>query len=177
MIWFLVAITLGCTSPSDTSTNESENEADTTSEVSGVVNTLGTSERVCVDVDSIVSAGIPSALAGPDKQPVFDIRSGEIVAGNFDYVVDSWDDFNDGIAKIYWVPLDREVARTEALVVEVEPLDSDEPLGRFRFGGDGSWSVGAGGPFWPSGTAFPAPGRFRITATAIGHWGCFEVTV
>ena len=83
-------------------------------------------------------------------------------------------------AKIGWVPLDRLVAKTSALDVRVEHL-ADPPVGapvRLRLGGDGNHSwTGAGEHFWPSTVPFPAAGRWRLTATAPGHWGCFELTV
>ena len=143
---------------------------------SGFEDALGTSERACVDVDQIVANEEPK-MVGPedDRQPVFDIRSGEILAGNFAFVVGRWStEWPDGGAKIYWVPFDHRVATTGPLEVTVEPLDSNDPAVVQTFEQIAS---NAGGVFWPSGTKFPQPGRYRLTATAPGHWGCFELTV
>ena len=143
---------------------------------SGFEDALGTSERACVDVDQIVANEEPK-MVGPedDRQPVFDIRSGEILAGNFAFVVGQWStEWPDGAAKIYWVPFNHRVATTGPLEVTVEPLDSNDPAVVQTFEQIAS---NAGGVFWPSGTKFPQPGRYRLTATAPGHWGCFELTV
>jgi hypothetical protein len=143
---------------------------------SGFEDALGTSERACVDVDQIVANEEPE-MVGPEdnRQPVFDIRSGEILAGNFALVVGQWStEWPDGAAKIYWVPFDHRVATTGPLEVSVEPLDSNHPAVVQTFEQIAS---NAAGVFWPSGTKFPQPGRYRLTATAPGHWGCFELTV
>lgn len=140
----------------------------------GFEDALGTAERVCVDVDEIVATEEPEMVGPENNQPVFDIRSGEFLAGNFASVVGSWSDWANGEVKLYWVPFDWQVAFTEPLEVTVEPLE-----------GSGSAVIqtfdvragNAGGVFWPSGTRFPAPGRYRLTAEAPGHWGCFELTV
>lgn len=144
---------------------------------SGFDDALGTSERVCVDVDLIVATEEPTMVVGPEdnRQPVFDIRSGEILAGNFAFIVNEWSTkWPDGAAKIYWVPFDHRVATTGPLEVTVEPLDSNDPAVVQTF--DQIASSGAG-VFWASGSRFPQPGRYRLIATALGHWGCFELTV
>jgi hypothetical protein len=135
---------------------------------------FGTSERVCVDVDLIVATEDPVMLGPKQDVPVYDVRSGEIVAGNFLSVVGKWAEWEGGNMKIYWVPYDHVAARTGSLTVVVEPLDTDGPAESFTFDQTAS---NASGMFWPSGTRFPQPGRYRLTATAPGHWGCFEVTV
>ena len=143
---------------------------------SGFEDALGTSERACVDVDQIVANEEPE-MVGPEdnRQPVFDIRSGGILAGNFAFVVGQWStEWPDGAAKIYWVPFDHRVATTGPLEVTVEPLDSNDPAVGQTFEQIAS---NAAGVFWPSGTKFPQPGRYRLTATAPGHWGCFELAV
>ena len=143
---------------------------------SGFEDALGTSERACVDVDQIVANEEPE-MRGPEdgRLPVFDIRSGEILAGNFAFVVGRWSaEWPDGAAKIYWVPFDHRVATTGPLEVTVEPLDSNDPAVVQTFE---QMASNAGGVFWPTGTKFPQPGRYRLTATAPGHWGCFELTV
>lgn len=137
---------------------------------------LGTAERACVDVDQIVATAEPK-LVGPEdnRQHVFDIRSGEFLVGNFAFIVDGWSTaWPDGEAKIYWIPFDHRVAMSEVLEVTVEPLDRDDAAVVQTFGQPAS---NAAGVFWPSGTKFTEPGRYRLTATAPGHWGCFEVTV
>lgn len=137
---------------------------------------LGTSERVCVDVDEIVANEEPEMVGSEDDRlPVFDVRSGEILAGNFASVVNQWSaEWPDGAAKIYWIPFDHRVATTGSLEVTVEPLDTSDPPVVQTFVQIAS---NAAGVFWPSGTKFPQAGRYRLTATAPGHWGCFELTV
>lgn len=124
----------------------------------------------------IVAAEEPK-LVGPDanRQPVFDVRPGEFLAGNFAFVVNQWSpEWPDGAAKIYRVPYDWRVAFTGPLVVTVEPLDSNDPAVVQTFEVRAS---STGGIFWLSGTKFPQPGHYRLTAIAPGHWGCFELTV
>ncbi|HEX6300583.1 MAG TPA: hypothetical protein VF148_08985 [Acidimicrobiia bacterium] len=116
---------------------------------------------------------LPSSTTST-MQPTIDIRSGEILAGNFASVVDRFSDWPDGEVKIYRVPFDHRVALTGPLEVSVEPLDSTDPAVVQTFEVRAS---SAGVVFWPSGTKFPAPGRYRLTATAPAHWGCFELTV
>lgn len=151
---------------------------DETTAESDIRDTLGNSERVCVDVDSIVTTHEPK-MVGPDgDQPVFNIRSGDIVAGNFALVVDAWSTFNDGVAKIYWIPVDRDVAMANPLDVVVESLTGHGDVETITFGGDGTYSLAADdAAFWASGTRFDQPGRYRLTATAPDHWACFELTV
>jgi hypothetical protein len=97
------------------------------------------------------------------------------LAGNFAFIVNEWStEWPDGAAKIYWVPFDHRVATTGPLEVTVEPLDSNDPAVVQTF--DQIASSGAG-VFWASGSRFPQPGRYRLIATALGHWGCFELTV
>ena len=143
---------------------------------SGFDDALGTSERACVDVDQIVTDEKPE-MVGPEdnRQPVFDIRSGEILAGNFASAVNQWStEWPDGAAKIYWVPFDHRLATTGPLEVTVEPLDSNDPAVVQTFEQIASSTAGV---FWATGTKFPQPGRYRLTATAPGHWGSFELTV
>jgi hypothetical protein len=136
---------------------------------------LGTSERACVDVDQTVATEEPE-MVGPEdnRQPVFAVRSGDFLAGNFASVVNKLSEWPDGVVKLYWVPFDWRVAFTGSLEVTVEPLDSNDPAVVQTFEVRAS---NAGGIFWPSGTKFPQPGRYRLTATAPGHWGCFELQV
>lgn len=57
---------------------------------SGFEDALGTSERTCVDADQIVAIDEPEMVGPPDnRQPVFDVRSEEILAGTFASVVNS----------------------------------------------------------------------------------------
>ena len=138
---------------------------------------LGTERRECVDIDRIVDdlGGQEGAL---ERAPV-EVRSGEIVAGDFSVVVNSWERISDeGIAKIYWVPLDPDVARESPLQIVVEPLSVTGDSETLVVGGpDSQPAFYAGGYIWPSGTPFPGPGRYRLNVTAPEHWGCFEVTV
>jgi hypothetical protein len=141
----------------------------------GFEGALGTSERACVDVDQIVASEEPKMVGPEDNRvPVFDIRSGEILAGNFASVVNKWSEWPDGEVKIYWVPFDYRVVSVAPLEVTVQPLDSDDPaiVQAFELRASTASAV-----FWPSATKFPEPGRYRLTATAPGHWGCFELTV
>lgn len=141
---------------------------------SGFEDALGASERACVDVDQIVATEEPEMLGPEDnRQPVFDIRSGEFLVGNFASVVEKWSEWPNGDVKLYWVPFDWQVAFTEPLEVTVEPLESGSAVVQ-TFDMRAS---SASGVFWPSGTKFPGPGRYRLTAIAPGHWGCFELTV
>lgn len=138
---------------------------------------LGTASRACVDVDQLVAEVVQGTL-NPANAPVVDVRSGDFVAGNFAVVVGRWESFEDGgVAKIYWIPADISVARSEVLEVEIEPLDPAGTTQIMSFGGGGNYSWVESGAFWPSGTSFPHPGRYRLTARAPGHWGCFELTV
>jgi hypothetical protein len=73
--------------------------------------------------------------------------------------------------------VDPVIAVREALEVVVEPLETTDAPETLTFGGDGSYAQGVGAAFWASGTRFPHPGRYRLTVSAPGHWGCFEVTV
>ena len=141
---------------------------------SGFEDALGTPERSCVDVDQIVATEEPE-MVGPEdnKQPVFDIRSGEFLAGNFASVVEKLSEWPNGEVKLYWVPFDWQVAFAEPLEVTVERLESGSAVVQ-TFDVRAS---SAGGVFWPSSTRFPAPGRYRLTAVAPGHWGCFELTI
>lgn len=145
---------------------------------------LGTPDRICVDVDRVVAEDEPH-MVGPEgnRAPVFDVRSGEILAGNFDLVIGRWSTaFAEHGAKIYWIPFDDDVATTGPLEVTIEPLDGNHPSVVHTFT-QTAFTVAPGTAytpdlvFWPSGTKFPEPGRYRLTATALGHWGCFELTV
>jgi hypothetical protein len=141
----------------------------------GFEGALGTAERACVDVDQIVASEEPKMVGPEDNRvPVFDIRSGEILAGNFASVVNKWSEWPGGEVKIYWVPFDYRVVSAAPLEVTVQPLDSDDPATEQTLEVRAST---ASAVFWPSGTKFPEPGRYRLTATAPGHWGCFELTV
>ena len=113
--------------------------------------------------------------SGDSRLSVFDIRSGDILAGNFASVVNQWSaEWPDGAVKLYWIPFDHRVATTGSLEVTVEPLDTSDPPVVQTFATPAS---NAAVVFWPSGTKFPQAGRYRLTATAPGHWGCFELTV
>lgn len=161
------------TQPIPTTVNDPPTLSD--SGQSGFEDALGTSERVCVDVDQIVANEEPEMVGSEDnRQSVFDIRSGDILAGNFASVVNQWSaEWPDGAAKIYWIPFDHRVAGG-TLEVTVEPLDTSDPpvIQTFQ-----QLASNAAGVFWPSGTKFPQSGRYRLTATAPGHWGCFEHSV
>jgi hypothetical protein len=135
---------------------------------------FGTDERVCVDVDQIVETNDP-VMAGPDQDvPVVNVRSGEMVAGNFLVVVGKWEESNNGNMKVFWTPLHGAIAETGALTILIERLDRDQPPYTLTFD---VMATGGGVLFWPTGTRFTEPGRYRLTATAPGHWACFETTV
>jgi hypothetical protein len=135
---------------------------------------FGTAERLCVDVDKIAANEEPLVVGHDADIPILDIRSGDFVAGNFFFVVDAWAQWPHGDMKIYWVPFDHITASTGSLELVVEPL---EPVGAPVTLTFDQTAFNASGVFWPTGTVFPQPGRYRLTATAPGHWGCFEVTV
>lgn len=145
---------------------------------------LGTPDRICVDVDRVVAEEEPQ-MVGPEGNTasVFDVRSGEILAGNFDLVVGRWSPaWAEHGAKIYWIPFDDEVATRGPLEVTVEPLHGVHPpvvhtFTQTAFAVTPGTASAVALVFWPSGTRFPEPGRYRLTATAPGHWGCFELTV
>jgi hypothetical protein len=93
----------------------------------------------------------------------------------------------DFVAKIYWVPVDPEIARTvqRAVVVQaqdnpaVEPVIIDigsEPESSATGVGGGAASSG-GRNFWASGVPLSAVERWRLTAEAPDHRGCFEFTL
>lgn len=132
----------------------------------------GTADRRCVDVDPLRAQGKGRRLGPAEGDLVLDVRSGEFLAGNFAQLIGSGQpgapDFK---AKIYWLPRDDEVARNEPLTVTVESLDdSSQPAIVERFT---SKAFTQEGSFWPTGTNIPSKGRWRLTAEAPGHWGCF----
>jgi hypothetical protein len=129
----------------------------------------GSAERQCVDVDELRARDVWREVSTPDGTTVrvLDVRSGEILAGNFYGLTGAGDPGDpDFVAKIYWVPNDSDVA--------VQSLDDParSPI-TTQFG-----NASAGGRFfWPSGTPLPGHGRWRLTAESIGQWGCFVLTV
>jgi len=183
----LAVVLTGCTN--DTTAITGPTGAQTTPSLAdigqvGFDGALGTPDRVCVDVDRVVAEDEPQ-MVGPEgnTSPVFDVRSGEFLVGNFDLVVGRWSSaFAEHGAKIYWIPFDDEVATAGSLEVTVEPLDGEHPPVVHTFT-QTAFTVSSGTAsevavvFWPSGTKFADHGRYRLTATAPGHWGCFELTV
>ena len=80
----------------------------------------------------------------------------------------------DFVVKIWWIPLDPEVAHTTDLTVTVALIDEpDRAPTVTQFG----YGFNSGGYFWPSGISLPGHGRWRLTAEAANHWGCFELSV
>lgn len=172
----LAATLIGCTTSSTGTTVAEAPPSLADIGQDGFDGALGTPDRTCVDVDRVVAENEPQ-MVGPEdnRAPVYDIRSGEFLVGNFDLVVGRWTStFAEHGAKIYWIPFDDEVATTRPLEVTVEPLDGDRPAVVQTFT---QTAFTADLVFWPSGTKFPESGRYRLTATAPGHWGCFELTV
>ena len=139
----------------------------------------GTAARECVDTDRLWAE---RAARRPGPAPEDDFlwaRSGEFMAWSFgELFASGTPGAPDYDAKISWEPLDPDIAETEALDVTVEHLadPAREPL-RLRLGGDGGGASTGDGYFWTSGVPLPAAGRWRLTATAPGHWGCFELSV
>lgn len=139
----------------------------------------GTDARECVDVETLRLAGAGRRV-GPNAQDVvLDVRSGDFLAGNFAL----WSGTGrpggpDFRAKIYWVPRDPVIAKQAVVTVTVERVDVPgfDPLVQ-SFGGDNTWAMTPDGAFWPSGTAIPGRGRWKLTAEAPGHWGCFIVVL
>lgn len=133
---------------------------------------LGTADRECLDV-----AALDLADGGPDGagDPAAVVRSGEILAGPFGLLAGvGTPGAQDFRAKIFWVPNNTDIARTEDLTLLVEFLDTGgvEPTELVLPG-----AHSGDGYFWPSSTPLPSSGTWRLTATAPGHWGCFEVNV
>ncbi len=132
---------------------------------------LGTADEVCVNVDEIVRD-----LRG--LGPVVDIRSGQFVAGNFLNVVGNWSAFDNGKVKMYWVPIEPDLASSTNLQITVRSLDGSGQASEATFefpGGPGAASAASGDyTFWATEPAFATPGRYRVTAQAADHWGCFE---
>ncbi len=118
------------------------------------------------------------------------IRSGDFVAGNLTDLKAT-----DALTKkIYWLPQDPAIAKKAKLTIVVaDPSAPDKPIvtqksgdgvGRGWVPSDGSTVSGGTLPvgskveyFWPSGIRFPGHGRWQLTATAPGHWGCFIVSM
>lgn len=149
----------------------------------------GTAEARCVDVDELrqqpawvqLADVDGSPMTNPDGSPVLvlDVRSGDIVGGNFsDLSGEGSPGDPDFKMKVYWVPEDSDLASREPLTVTVTDLHgpSVDTTSTFK----GASQVRADGVtryFWPSGVGLPESGRWRITAQASGVWGCFEVTI
>jgi hypothetical protein len=142
----------------------------------------GTADHQCVDVDDLRARHAWRTVPEPNGQTasVLDVRSGEIVAGNF-YDLSGTDHPGDPAfsAKIYWIPLDPTIAKTNPLTLTITDLDNTStPATTLHLGGDGTASMTVDRYyFWPSGTPLPHRGRWRITAEAPPEWGCFELTV
>lgn len=135
--------------------------------------TEGTTDRRCVDVDALLHSG---AGMGTGRNRVLDVRSGEIVAGNFANLAGAGEPGDlDFVAKIYYVPLRTDVAEKGRLLVKIVNLaDPDGGTITQRFGGPGRWAQTTEGDyFWATGTRLPGHGHWRITAQASGHWGCW----
>ena len=143
--------------------------------------TPGTAARECVDVDRLRAGAAAGRGGGPARvDDVLFVRSGEFVAGSLAERL--FTDETPGApgfdAKVSWSPLDPNVAKTEALDVVIEHLGdpSREPL-RLHLDEDHHHAFAGDRYFWPSSVPLPARGRWRLTATAPGHWGCFELSL
>lgn len=132
----------------------------------------GTGDHRCVDVDRL---GRVSAGQRGDSR-ILNVRSGQIVAGNFASLAGSGTFGNaDFVAKIYWLPQRNGIAKDNALTVVVTNLTSRGSHTQ-RFGGPGRWAQAEGYYFWATGVRLPGHARWRLTAEAPGHWGCFTLT-
>lgn len=125
----------------------------------------GVDEGSCADVDSIVAAADPG-------QPV-SVRSGTIIAGSFaDLEGAGTRGETDFVAKISWEPSDPDGVEGNPLTVVA--THADMPDGLTTVIDQAAYSRGW---FWASGIELPRAGRWRLTATARGFHGCFDVTV
>lgn len=170
------------TAPPNTSAgfSTSTSRATTTSPTSRAeyfASAAGTAERRCVDVDEARRVGQWKDVVAPDGSTSrqLALRSGEIIAGNlYELVGAGMRGSSDFVVKIWWVPLDPEIAHTTDLTVTVSSIDdptADPSVTRFGYGST------TDGFFWPSGIPLPGYGRWRLTAEAGDHWGCFELSV
>jgi hypothetical protein len=203
----LVLLAPGCSSSGDSSadstvpvdpttaasvtppTSEVGGPADATAFAAWFESRPGTAEQRCVDVDQLRKEQKWSQLVGADSTPItnpggtpvliLDVRSGDIVAGNFADLSGAGSPGDaDFEMKIYWVPEDSQLANREPLTVTVTDLHGTRADTTSRF--DGAWQVRADGVnsyFWASGVPLPESGRWRVTAQAPGVWGCFELTI
>jgi hypothetical protein len=136
-----------------------------------------TSSEDCVNVDEQLALGAWVESEGPDGaiSRVLDLESGQIRAGNFyDLSGEGKPGDPDFVAKIYWAPLDPEIAEDHPLLVRVENLDRRDQVVEVEVT---TAAFGGGQYFWPSAIPLPDSGSWRLTATAPEHWACFELTV
>ena len=109
-----------------------------------------------------------------DGEAVEPVRSGEILAGPLDGLMGvGRPGHQDFRAKIFWVPLDPNVAADAEMTLTIEHLDAETAINELRLVGAHSGES----YFWPSSVPLPDAGRWRLTASAPGHWGCFDIEV
>jgi hypothetical protein len=164
------------TSPSSTPLVEGEAAPEASSP--GWHDAPGTADRRCVDVDRLLTSG-EGGSGGSKQGRILDVRSGELVAGNFanlDGAGRPGD--SDFAAKIYWEPLHNGVAKANVLTVTTANLSAaSRSTHTRRFGGPGRWArTNEGYYFWATGVRLPGHGRWRLNGVARGVWGCFIVS-
>ena len=139
----------------------------------------GTPDHSCVDVDRLRATRSWHTVADGrgGEVPVLDVRAGDFVVGNL-YQPSGTGTVGgpDFVAKLYWVPVDPNVAKTATLDLTVEGVDITGGVRHLQVGGDGAYSGNPGDYFWPSGTPLPGRGPWKVTATAPGHWGCIVLS-
>jgi hypothetical protein len=93
-----------------------------------------------------------------------DVRSGEFMAGPFDYYSWLW---QQQTAKVYWQP---RISPRATLHVTATDLDREETAVAWDFS---SVASGSNGLFFSTSPRVPRPGRWLLVATAEPNWGCF----
>jgi hypothetical protein len=126
----------------------------------GDVEFPGSRERRCVNTDADA------------------MRSGDFVAGPFDWYNGAW---RQGYGKIWWHP-DEMPSERPVLIVQAARLD--EPAeSRVYEATFVSWPSGPNESeatsikFYPTGIRLPTVGRWMMVVTAGNNWGCFVLTV
>jgi hypothetical protein len=108
-----------------------------------------------------------------------EVRSGELIVGNFSSFVSGWDGTYE-TSKLYYIPLHPDVPAwpddTKPLHVSAELLDGSLPR-RVALDFSGFALSARGVLFYATGTVLPEAGTWRLRATAGRNEGCFLVTV
>jgi hypothetical protein len=119
----------------------------------------GTSTRSCVDATGQT-----------------DLRSGEIVAGNFAAFADDMRSRRG--SKLYWIPLHQQLLdvtnrQPTRLLVWGKRLDGAESY----FQEHSVVATSGGELFFPTGPKLPTLGRWRLMAATGPDWACFDIAL